>query len=47
MVQLKEKNGQHHNNIQEIGKKIKNMDMVLKSMITKINMKAIGKMIKN
>ena len=45
MEQLKEKNGQHHNNIQEIGKKIKNMDMVLKSMITKINMKAIGKMI--
>lgn len=42
---VKGENGQHHNNIQEIGKKIKNMDMVLKSMITKINMKAIGKMI--
>ena len=45
MEQSKAKNGPHLNNILEIGKKTKSMDMVLKYMTIKINMKATGKMI--
>ena len=40
-----QKNGLHHSNIQETGKKIKSMDMVLRYTTIKTNMKVTGKMI--